>query len=440
MHSEGVRVIKEGVPYKRPEAEPASVNLPDKLNVDDGEELMKIFARSGTTGQTDDALGNAVILEGAGIPAPMFQRDDASIEVRVEDDRAYITENDQVLATGRFYTPHRPWDDETLSNGLPIQAALPGMSSSIVNILISLSCNNYNTGKGCRYCGLFSNPVSTRINQLPLETLKVWAKYQAEALKILTSHGWRGTLAISGGALPPSQRGEYLDRLEISLSAIREALDEETFGKLNVVYNHYPPEDFSDMHKWKEMGVNGTSIDMEVASEESFPKICPGKNAYKPQSYWKAAQEASVDVFGPLLHTTTNIVAGIEPMDALVESIDERLSKGVLVIPLTFIPDPASAMADEKTPDAMWQVEAAERIADVYIRHGFKFASAIASEVVPVLINKYFRRSGVRGKRGSSRMGGRAIQTTHLTVVFDEVLRRVQKIPGVMSRLNLKVA
>ena len=42
------------------------------------------------------------------------------------------------------------------------------------------------------------------------------------------------------------------------------------------------------------------------------------------------------------------------------------------------------------------------------------------------------------GKRGPS-MFGDSIQMTHLTLVFDEILRRAQKIPGVTLKLKIKV-
>ena len=440
MLSEGVKVLKDGISYGTTLPEVREIEVPDNLDVNNAEMLLEELYKSRSLDLTNVALGNAVVLDGCKIPAPIFPRDDSHLDLTVDGDNVVVTEQGEVLATGSFYTPHRPWDDERLSNGMPVESVLPGMSSEIVNILFTLSCNNYNTGKGCRYCGLFSNPVSRKINNLPLSTLVHWAKYQAEAVKILTDHGWRGILALSGGALPPSQRPEYLERLEAVITPIREALDEKTFSELNVIYNHYPPDDLSDMYKWKELGINGTSIDMEVADEANFPRICPGKHAYKPQKYWKEAQVASTEVFGPLLHTTTNLVMGIEPMSALVEGIDERLSKGVLPIPLTFIPDPGSAMADASTPNAEWLVEAAEKIADCYVRHSAKFIKAFAAEIVT---NLYYRRAPkFLTRKGNPRAGmarGSA-QLTHLSAVFDEVVHRAQKLPGVAARLKIRVA
>ena len=98
------------------------------------------------------------------------------------------------------------------------------------------------------------------------------------------------------------------------MSSLRDAIGEETFKKLPKVYNHCPPEDFLDMHKWKEMGITTTSFDLEVMDDAYFVAICPGKAAHKPLSYYKRAQEYSVEVFGPISGTIGCVVMGIEPM------------------------------------------------------------------------------------------------------------------------------
>ncbi len=445
MFAEGVRFTKDGILYPKP-VNDMRENSPCKLDMRDPEEMIKSMGEakySGFDEFTDHALGNVMILDDTGIPLPIFPDENSALELRIDDEQAVLTEKGKELARGVFYTPHRPWDDETLSNGQPIQTVLPGMSSAIVNVLFNLSCDNFNSGKGCRYCGLFSNNASRQMGEVPLETIKVWARYQAEAIKTLTDYGWRGALAISGGSLTPSQRPNYLKHMETVILPIRNALGEKTFKELLVVYNHYPPEDFKDMYEWKELGITGTCIDLEVVNDESFRKVCPGKSAYRPFTYWKESQEASVEVFGAYLNTSTNIVAGIDPMDELLERVDERLSKGVLVIPLTFFPDPGSPMKDEQPPDAAWQMEAAEKITDVYFRHGLKIVYTFAKEIIPALYRRYAPEFLVGPKKNESTsadlwLNGN-MQDTHLTVVFDEMIRRLSKVPLLGPKLNIGI-
>ena len=253
---------------------------------------------------------------------------------------------------------------------------------------------------------------------LPKSTLRVWAKYQAEAVQIATDNGWRGTLAISGGALAPAQRGEYLERIQIVLSMLHEYVGEEILKELILVYNHYPPEDFSDMHKWKELGIDAVSIDLEVMDSAYFAAICPGKNHYKPHEYWKKAQEAALEVFGPG-RVTGCIVLGIEPMSTLLKGVEERLSKGIIPIPLVFFSAPGSAYWGFRAPTAEWIVEASEKIADLYINYAPKFLGPAIAKA------RREKKEGVPKRPRSN-------QTTHLSVVFDEIQRRLQGLGGII--------
>jgi len=299
-----------------------------------------------------------------------------------DGDRVTVTDGDDVLVTG--YVPKQfDWLDEKVSNGLPITTFLPGMSREIINIIFYLSCNNYNTGRGCRYCNLFANPLSSMRAVFPLEMQKSWAKYQAEAVKIAVDNGWNGHLALSGGALPPSVRKNYLDYINISLDALRDEVGQKKFQELNIVYNHYPPENFDDMIHWKEFGVKRTTMDLEVLDPAYYPAICPGKAAYKPLEFWKEAQEASVEVFGPFANTTGNVILGIEPMSILLEGIEERLSKGVMPRPVIFCSAPHSEYWGFRPPTADWIWEATDRLADIYLKYGDE---SMAAATGPTLI------------------------------------------------------
>ena len=256
--SEGVRVQMADVLPDTSAMDKEEVAIPDKLDLDDIDGILDLMRRSNMQRESDRFLGQTFILDGSGLLAPVYTNKHSRLELVGEGDVATRSDGGETLATGRF-PPRKGWLDAKISNGMPITTVLPGMSAAIINILFNLSCMNYNANRGCRYCNLFANPVSKKIVKLPKQTLQKYASYQAEAVKIATDNGWRGNLAVSGGALPPAQRGEYLERLELVLTTIREALGDETFGKLRKIYNHYPPEDFGDMHTWKEIGIDSSS-------------------------------------------------------------------------------------------------------------------------------------------------------------------------------------
>jgi hypothetical protein len=288
--------------------------------------------------------------------------------VRQDGDSVTVTDGDELLVSGHADESF-DWLDEPIANGLPASTFLPGISHEIINLLFYLSCNNYNTGRGCKYCNLFSNPLSQMSDVFPMALQESWAKHQAEAVKVAIDHGWKGHIALSGGALPPSARVRYLDFLRLSLDALRSALGEQAFGELDIIYNHYPPEHFEDMEEWKKLGIKRTAIDLEVMDPAYFPVICPGKAAYKPHSFWKSAQDASVEVFGPFANTTGNIVLGIEPMSSVLNGIEERLARGVMPRPVIFCSAPNSEYWGFRPPTADWLIEVTERMASKYVEH-----------------------------------------------------------------------
>jgi hypothetical protein len=435
MLSEGVRVSMENAPrgWSVPDLQedpPERSREAIQVDVSDADAVISAIKRQRDNSYQECLLGNVIILDGAKIPAPIVPNTNSSLTLTFDGQRAQISENGQVVATGVFYSSGagHPWSDRRLSNGRAIDDVLFGTSPGIVNVLFNLSCYNHNSGKACRYCGLFGNLACETVDELPLGALKEYAGTQAEAVKMMTDLGWRGVVSFGGGALPPSIRGEYLDRLEIVVEPLHDKLDSKTLDELHLVYNHYPPEDFSDFHRMKKMGIQSTSIDMEMVTSKAFENICPGKHAYKPLEYWKKAQEAAVDAS---LISATNIVAGIESKEVLLEGIQERLSKGVFPVPLQFMPTPNSPMAKTPARSAAWIVDVAERVVDAYIRSfvnvtgllGRTALMSFARKLVPEPIRSMM-------PEGWDVPGSTAMPMTVNCLAFDELVRRVHRIPG----------
>ena len=395
---------------KAKEGKLRDIEVPKDADLNNIEEYLEMYYNSPIRKLSDGASRARVILDGSDLQVILRPNKHSRLDFTVVgENKATISDGGEVLATCRPIK--RPeWLNEKLSNGMPIEVAMPIASEEIINVVFSLSCMNYNTNRGCRYCNLFATSISKKIIMLPKDTLREWAKYQGEAVQIATDHRWRGTIAISGGALPPRHRPEYLERMGIVLSALREYVGEETLKELRLVYNHYPPEDFADMYKWKEMGIQATSIDIEVMDSAYFAAICPGKNRYKPHAYWKKAQEAAVEVFGPG-RSVGCIVMGIEPMSTLLKGVEERLSKGIIPLPLTFQSAPGSAYWGFRPPTAEWLVEASNKMADSFLKHAPKFLD-------PNRIKRLEKRAKKEGPRRN--------RSSPEGIVLDEVQRRMQ--------------
>jgi hypothetical protein len=228
-----------------------------------------------------------------------------------------------------------------------------------------------------------------------------------EAAVIAAQNGWRGTIVLTGGVLPPSRRGQLTEDIERAMSQFRKSVNDETLSQLHIAPNSYPPEDFSEMYKWRDLGVNSTEFDLEVMDPAYWKAICPGKSKSHSHEHWKEAQVASAEVFGRGRGATTTVVAGVEPMTALVEGVEERISKGVLTMPNIFVPTPGSPYAEFRPPTAEWIVESSERVADIYFRYADSLDVNLLTDNRP----------------GFSRIG----RSFFLILVGDEMVRRLQE-------------
>jgi hypothetical protein len=93
--------------------------------------------------------------------------------------------------------------------------------------------------------------------------------------------------------------------------------------------------------------------------------------------------------------------------------MEERVSKGILPLPLVFFSAPGSAYWGFRSPTAEWIVEASERMVDIFLEHIPKFLSMMPPE-----------KSGA-GALGMRERPLSAYLTTHLSTVPDELQRRL---------------
>ncbi|KKN22766.1 hypothetical protein LCGC14_0911820 [marine sediment metagenome] len=311
------------------------------------------------------------VMDGCDLVVFLLPNSYSRLEAVIDEEGVTISDMGEVISSGTLEV-RRSWLNELMTNNHPAETSFisSGSSASIINIVMNYHCYNYDSGQGCRYCGLFANPVIKTFSASFTRQLKA---FQIEMAIIAVQSGWRGTFAITGGVLPPKQRGRMTDGLESVMTGLSESLDDKTLSQLHIAANVYPPEDFEEMDKWKGLGINAAEFDLEVMDPAYFKAICPGKSKAHPQEHWKEAQETAVEIFGRGRGTFQSMVTGIEPMSSLVKGLEERISKGVYSAPLAFMPTPGSPYARFRPPTADWFVEANEKIADIY----FKYADTL---------------------------------------------------------------
>ncbi len=307
------------------------------------------------------------VMEGCELVVFLLPNIYSRLEAVINEENVTIFDMGKVISSGTLEV-RRSWLNELMTNGSPAETSFStsGSSASIINIVMNYHCYNYDSGQGCKYCGLFARPA---IKTFPVSFTRQLTAFQIEMAVIAVQNGWRGTFAITGGVLPPKQRGRMTNGLEKVMTGLSESLDDKILSQLHIAANVYPPEDFEEMDKWKDLGINAAEFDLEVMDPAYFKAICPGKSKSHPQEYWKEAQETAVEIFGRGRGTFQSMVTGIEPMSSLVEGLEERISKGVYSAPLVFVPTPGSPYAKFRPPNADWFVEANEKIADIYFQY-----------------------------------------------------------------------
>jgi len=364
-----------------------------------------------------------VVLDGCGVIVGTQENPRSRLEVAIEGSDACISEMGEDLATGTL-VPRAPWLDRKMSDGVStVGGSFMYDTAMIATILTIRGCATHDAGQGCKYCEfgpMFSQTAASLFDD-PHSPVHVDKLIEATALAIRS--GWRGLLLIVGGAAPPERRGQWTtDMIEDTMTRLRRAVDDDdAIAELQMATDLYPPDDLGDLYKWKSFGINACEFDCEIMDPAYFKAICPGRGE---QRHWQEAQEAAAEVFGRGRGSFGNTVTGIEPMAGLLEGIEERLSKGVYMKPVTFYSAPLSPMAGMQGATAEWLVEVAEKTVDLYFKYGDTFDIPLTEDT----------------RWGYTRRG----QTHHWVPADDEMVRRLQEMgklpPGLPKQDGIELA
>ncbi len=316
--------------------------------------------------------GPRIILEDCDLVTTVSMESDPNSDRVVIFDGNDVTfsHKGRIRATGKL-EPRPVWCDMLLSDGTTrVCDAWTTNIPTECYISIGGGCFAYDSGKACGYCG-FGKAFSQGVQASSINQAVRPQDHAIEGIAVAAQNGWRGTILLVGGLLPPDQRGRHFtDTVEAKMTRFRELLnDEDILSELHIAVDNYPPDDLGEFHKWKSFGVNAIAIDTEVLNPDWFKAICPAKDKQR----WDEAQEAAAEVFGRGRGSSNLFVCGIEPMAGMLEGYEERLSKGVYPIPMPYGPHPDSPMAGMGSPSAEWFQEAFEKIVDIRLKYADTF-------------------------------------------------------------------
>ena len=362
----------------------------------------------------------AVVLDGCDIVMGLWQNPASHLVVTMDGNDATISDGNEVLGTGTLEV-RASWRDKLMSDGTTVQDAPIPWNADIHSIFLSYNCAHASGGKACKYCVMSAMPPGAMPSVSPSE-LDARIEHQVEAITIALQNGWRGAILLTGGTPPKSRHGQITDKMEQILTQFRETVGDDILSQNQIAEALFsPPDDLGLLDRWKDIGLNSTEFDTQIVAPDYFKAICPARGE---QLRWKEAQFASAEVFGRGRGATTGIVMGLEPMDGLLEGIEERISKGVFTQIFNFMPVPGSPYGGMMPPSAAWFVEAAEKITDIYLRYADTFDVDLTEDT----------------RFGYTRKG----RSFYLSIVDDEMSRRLQEMgklgPGLPYQSGLELA
>lgn len=230
-----------------------------------------------------------------------------------------------------------------------------------LRIAFSNECSLKDTNEDCKFCDFNHRARQTDGASVYLKS----PRQVAETFALAREEGTANHLNLTGGFIPERRELEYyLDAAE----EIRELTGLAKFRGTAVIG---APADLRMLEKYRESGFNSVSINIEIWDKDIFKAICPGKEKRTGgQAHWVAALEAAVEVFGRG-YVKSNIVAGIEPKDSILEGVEYLASKGVNCLAGPFQPRVGTALEGHRSPETSWHWDLQLKVAQIQHKYGY---------------------------------------------------------------------
>lgn len=230
-----------------------------------------------------------------------------------------------------------------------------------MRIAFSNECSLKDTNEDCKFCDFNHRARLTEGASVYLKS----PRQVAETYALARAEGTANHLNLTGGFIPERRELEYyLDAAE----EIRALTGLSHFRGTAVIG---APADLKMLEKYKESGFNSVSINLEIWDKDIFKSICPGKEKWTGgQAHWVAALEAAVEVFGRGF-VKSNIVAGIEPKESILEGVEYLASKGINCLAGPFQPRVGTALEGHRSPETSWHWDLQLKVAQIQLKHGY---------------------------------------------------------------------
>ncbi|CAH2598751.1 Radical SAM protein [Rhodovastum atsumiense] len=233
-----------------------------------------------------------------------------------------------------------------------------------IQVCYSNECDLKLSGDDCKYCNINSTADAYRHDRIFLKTPQQVAEVYAAA----HARGLANHINITGGFIPERREVDYY--LDVA---------DEIRARTGVAEIHGTavigaPLDLRVIERYREAGYTTIAMNLEIWNRDIFRAICPGKEKRcGGWEHWVKALETAAEVFGRG-NVRSNIVAGIEPKDSILQGVEYLAAHGVLCYAGAWCPNPGSALEGHRSPEPAWHYDLTLKAATIFHRHGYKTA------------------------------------------------------------------
>lgn len=249
-----------------------------------------------------------------------------------------------------------------LSNSELFEQHITVYGNSTLGIFSPGHCYYFNDGNECKFCSLGSARETLSDHKMRIKG-DIAAEAVASAIK--NECGRYKRVLLNGGTIKNYDKGYsiHLDLLERV---------KETNLQSNLEYHliSMPPKNFKLFDRFKKTG-NSMSMSLEVFHPGLFREVCPGKARDYTRELFLDAFETAVDILGRG-NVYAGFVAGMEPLESIIEGIEYFGEMGVVPAVAVFHPDAGSQYSNRPRPSVDFLIKLGKKMSEIYRKEGFK--------------------------------------------------------------------
>ncbi|MDQ0926456.1 hypothetical protein QFZ25_000516 [Bacillus atrophaeus] len=259
--------------------------------------------------------------------------------------------------------PIRPtFYDCKLDDGTRVSKLVTLYGNATLGIFSPGHCYYWNTGRECKFCSL----QPTRNKQADHEMFIKPLKAKEAVKKALDKEGDRiEHILLNGGTISDYDLG-FTKHLQV----LEEISELELPNNIEKHLISMPPKDFS-LFKRLNKTSSTIAMDMEIFNEKIFNDVCPGKSADYGRKNFFSAFDSAVEALGSG-NVYCGFVAGLEPIESLIEGMYLLGEMGVVPAVNVFHNDPGSQFAHYPRPSYDDLLAIGHHMSIIYDKYKFK--------------------------------------------------------------------